>query len=138
MDKNYIYNLEFIVRNYECDLQGIVNNAVYQHYLEHTRHEFMYSGGIDFAKLHVEGIDPVVTRVELDYKYSLKSQNRFVVCINVHRKGKLKFVFEQNVYRLPEEKLILKGRVTTVFLQNGRPILPDRIVADLLEKYKIE
>ena len=32
----YIYELEMKVRDYECDLQGIVNNANYQHYLEHT------------------------------------------------------------------------------------------------------
>ena len=31
----YIYELEMKVRDYECDLQGIVNNANYQHYLEH-------------------------------------------------------------------------------------------------------
>ena len=29
----YIYELEMKVRDYECDLQGIVNNANYQHYL---------------------------------------------------------------------------------------------------------
>ena len=31
---NYIYELEMKVRDYECDLQGIVNNANYQHYLD--------------------------------------------------------------------------------------------------------
>ena len=31
---NYIYELKMKVRDYECDLQGIVNNANYQHYLE--------------------------------------------------------------------------------------------------------
>ena len=40
---NYIYELKMKVRDYECDLQGIVNNANYQHYLEHTRHEFLLS-----------------------------------------------------------------------------------------------
>ena len=28
---NYIFSLEMEVRDYECDLQGIVNNANYQH-----------------------------------------------------------------------------------------------------------
>ena len=36
----YIFELEMEVRDYECDLQGIVNNANYQHYTEHTRHAF--------------------------------------------------------------------------------------------------
>ena len=44
--------LEMKVRDYECDLQGIVNNANYQHYLEHTRHEFLTSVGVSFAALH--------------------------------------------------------------------------------------
>ncbi len=35
---DYQFKLNFEVRDYECDLGGIVNNAVYQHYLEHTRH----------------------------------------------------------------------------------------------------
>lgn len=34
------FELEMQVRDYECDMEGIVNNAIYQHYLEHTRHEF--------------------------------------------------------------------------------------------------
>lgn len=52
---NYIYELKMKVRDYECDLQGIVNNANYQHYLEHTRHEFLLSTGVSFAALHEQG-----------------------------------------------------------------------------------
>ncbi|KAA3161070.1 acyl-CoA thioesterase, partial [Akkermansia sp. BIOML-A63] len=55
--EKYIYELKMKVRDYECDLQGIVNNANYQHYLEHTRHEFLTSIGISFARLHEEGVD---------------------------------------------------------------------------------
>ena len=136
MEKIYLYELEFFVRDYECDLLGVVNNAVYQHYLEHARHEFMHSAGIDFAKLHDEGIDPIVARVEIDYKYPLISRDKFVVCINIHREGRLRFVFDQDIYRLPDEQIILNGKVIGVCLQNGRPVVPDKVI-EVLEKYKI-
>ena len=69
--EKYIYELKMKVRDYECDLQGIVNNANYQHYLEHTRHEFLTSEGVSFAKLHEEGVDPVVARITMAYKTPL-------------------------------------------------------------------
>jgi acyl-CoA thioester hydrolase len=137
MDKTYLYELEFLVRDYECDLLGVVNNAVYQHYLEHTRHEFMHLAGIDFAELHEEGIDPIVARVEIDFKYPLRSRDGFVVCTNLNREGRLRFVFVQDIYRLPDKKLILNGKVIGVCLQNGRPIVPDKVI-EALEKYKIQ
>ena len=49
------FELEFEVRDYECDLQGMVNNAVYLNYLEHTRHQYLRSRDIDFAALHEAG-----------------------------------------------------------------------------------
>ena len=60
---NYIYELKMKVRDYECDLQGIVNNANYQHYLEHTRHEFLLAHDISFSRLHEQGTDAVVARI---------------------------------------------------------------------------
>ena len=58
MEFDYIH--EDMVRDYECDLQGIVNNANYLHYMEHTRHEFLRHNGISFAQLHAEGCDAVI------------------------------------------------------------------------------
>ena len=59
-DVNFKFSLEFTVRDYECDLQGVVNNANYQHYFEHARHQFLISRGLSFAGLHEEGIDLIV------------------------------------------------------------------------------
>lgn len=35
-DIKYVYEREMEVRDYELDAEGIVNNANYLHYLEHT------------------------------------------------------------------------------------------------------
>ena len=49
------FEIELTVRDYECDLQGIVNNAVYQHYLEHARHTFLEEVGLNFHTLRRQG-----------------------------------------------------------------------------------
>jgi len=126
-----IFGLEFIVRDYECDLQGVVNNANYQHYLEHARHEFLITKGINFVDLHNEGIDLIVTRVEIDYKYPLRSRDRFIVKIDIEREGNARLVFIQEISRIPDNKLIVKARVTGVATRNGRPVPPGKIVEQL-------
>ena len=123
--KEYIYELDMKVRDYECDIQGVVNNSVYQNYLEHTRHEFMLEKGIDFADLHTKNIDPMVYRVEIDYKFPLRSADKFISKLNVSREGNLKVIFHQDIYRESDNKLIVKAKVIAVVLQKGRPIAPD-------------
>ena len=81
----YVHSLEFSVRDYECDMQGVVNNGVYQNYLEHARHEFLQSQGINFAEMTIKQINLVVVRAELNYRDSLSSGDRFVVCSNIQR-----------------------------------------------------
>jgi len=122
---------EFTVRDYECDIQGVVNNANYQHYLEHARHEFLISRGISFAQLHDEGIDLIVTRVEIDYKYPLRSRDKFVVRSSVQREGNTRLVFVQDIFRIPDDKLVVNARVTGVATRNGRPVRPGDIVVKM-------
>ena len=45
------FTLTLAVRDYECDLQGVVNNAVYQNYLEHARHQYLQSLGLSLCPL---------------------------------------------------------------------------------------
>jgi acyl-CoA thioester hydrolase len=97
----------------------VVNNANYQHYLEHARHEFLESIGGSFANLHGLGIDPMVSKITLEYKRPLRGGDRFVVCVNMLRKG-AKLVFIQDIYNLADGSLSLKGEVDVVCLKNGR------------------
>lgn len=120
-----IFETEMMVRDYECDIQGIVNNSVYQNYLEHARHEFLHEVGINFTRMHDDGIDAVVTKVELNYKYPLRPRDEFIVKLGMHKQGRVRFVFDQAIYRKSDEKLILEGQVTGVLTRKGRPIAPD-------------
>jgi acyl-CoA thioester hydrolase len=133
-DINHSYNLEFVVRDYECDLQGIVNNANYQHYLEHARHQFLISKGISFVDLHNEGIDLIITKVEIEYKSPLRSRDEFIVTVNILREGNARLLFVQDIFRLPDLKLVVKAKITGVATRKGRPVSP----RDLINKLGLE
>ena len=94
-------------------------NANYQHYLEHTRHEFLTSVGISFAKLHEEGVDPVVARLTMAFKTPLKSGDEFVSKLYLKKEG-IKYVFYQDIFRLPDMKVAIKATVESVCVVNGR------------------
>lgn len=115
----YIYELEFKVRDYECDLQGIVNNSVYQNYLEHTRHEFLLDNDVSFDLLHQQGVDAVVARIEMAYKTPLKSGDVFVSKLYVTKEG-VKYVFHQTIFRKSDNKICLKAIVEAVVVINGK------------------
>lgn len=124
------FQLEFKVRDYECDMQGIVNNGVYFNYLEHARHEFLLDKGIDFADLTEQKIHLVVVRSEMDYKSSLTSGDQFIVTVDVERVSKVKFGFRQRVIRLQDEKVCLEALVTgTALNERGRPFILPEIAA---------
>lgn len=119
MKQNYIFETEMEVRDYECDIQGIVNNANYLHYTEHTRHQFLLSLGVSFAKLHDKGVDAVVARMNLQYKVPLRCDDRFISRLALKKEG-LRYVFYQDIYRKGDEVLCFKCVTELVVLINGR------------------
>lgn len=130
---DYQFKLDFKVRDYECDLQGVVNNSVYQNYLEHTRHEFLLFTGVDFSELARQNINLVVTRAELDYKTPLTSGDEFWVGLNLEKQGNVRFVFLQDIYRSSDQKLVVKARITgTALNERGRPFVPDFLSSQLV------
>ena len=117
-----MFKLEIKVRDYECDIQGVVNNAVYQNYLEHSRHEFLLENSVDFVALANKGIHLVVVRAELDYKQSLKPGDLLYITVELEKESRVKYAFVQKVYRSVDNKLMLQARTLGVALnEKGRP-----------------
>lgn len=132
-ERAYMLETDMAVRDYELDTQGVVNNAVYQNYLEHARHEFIKFAGLNFNELHLEGTDAVVHKIELEYKRPLVGDDEFVVKTRAEASGNVRFKFYQDIYRKSDGELILKGVVTAVFMTNGRPIRPPEKVTKAIE-----
>lgn len=115
----YIFEILMQVRDYECDIQGIVNNAVYQNYIEYTRSEFLKSEGISFAELHNKGIDTVVARLNMVFKYPLRPDDKFISKLSVEKQG-IRYVFHQDLFRHSDNKHILHADVTIVCLIDNK------------------
>ena len=116
---NYIFETHLEVRDYECDIEGIVNNAQYIHYLEHTRHLFLKECGLSFADMHQRGTDAVVARMQLQYKVPLRPDDEILSRLNLTKEG-IKYVFHQDLYRASDEQLCFRAKVELVCLVNGR------------------
>ena len=147
--EDYVYTLDLEVRDYECDMESIVNNAVYLNYLEHARHEFLKMVGVDFGKLTERGIHPVVVRAEVDYRNSLRSGDRFWIGVNVERVSMLRIAFVQDIYRTSNtgdsetghnvrDDVVAQARIiTAVISASGRPVPPEELdprFAELIRK----
>ena len=86
--------------------------------MEHTRHEFLESLGENFGRLHDQGVDVFVSRVDIKYRQSLRSGDRFRSCMNLVREG-VKLVFLQDLYRLPDGAAVITARVEAVAVEGG-------------------
>ena len=111
------------VRDYECDLQGVVNNSVYQNYFEHARHEFLLDNNIDFSDLVDQGIHLMVTRVELDFKRSLRPKNDFYITVEVAKVSRIQYAFVQHIYLRENDQLMVSSKAIGLAVNlKGRPM----------------
>ncbi len=116
----YIFTLEIGVRDYELDSEGIVNNAIYLHYLEHTRHAFVKQEGIPFGSLTTDGLIPVVRRMEIDYHTPLRTGDVMLSRLWIERKG-ARFIFHQDIFKKEDGALVVSAVVTIVCMEkDGR------------------
>lgn len=113
------FTCQMKVRDYECDSQGVVNNANYLHYFEHARHEMLESCGIRLKDLTAQNILPVVRRADIQYKQSLRGSDQFVCYTQIRREG-IRYIFDQQIIRTPDNTLCCIASIQVVTLVNGK------------------
>lgn len=134
MDKDVLYTYNMRVRDYECDAQGIVNNANYQHYYEVVRHEFLENNGLNFYELHEKGIDAVVVSVYIRYKHSLRGSNDFICTVDSIEKEGIRYIFNQRIIRAKDNKVCSTAKIEVACMVNGKVSKP-YLFDEILEKY---
>ncbi|MCZ6556878.1 MAG: thioesterase family protein [SAR324 cluster bacterium] len=128
------FTLDFQVRDYELDQYGVVNNAVYLNYLEHTRHEFMLSIGVGPAALAASGQALTLAGINIRFRAPLRSQDRFQVELSISRLSGVRVELHQRILRLGE--LILEAWAEALFLnERGRPMRVPAAHRDGLRAY---
>ena len=86
---------ELVVRSYECDSYGHVNNAIYLHYLEFARMEFLKQIGFDYKGLVDAGYFLYVTHVDIRYKESAVLDDKLVIEVESVKYGAVSGTFHQ-------------------------------------------
>jgi acyl-CoA thioester hydrolase len=132
------FTWESEVRVNETDMQGIVNNANYFIYMTHARCLHLKACGIDFNKLHEEGLDLVLVHTDISFKDSLKNGDEFIVTSAVKPNGKIRYDFEQEVIRKADGKVVAIAVNTGVCLNRntGKPVIPE-FMQVMFDSYKL-
>ena len=119
--------LEFEVRDYECDHQGIVNHSVYLNYLEHARHK-AFEQYFQIPALSAQGIYLVVAEIQIRYLCALRPQDRFTVYSSFALQGRFRLNFEQSIAKTANgarkndrSEDVLQAHICVAAIENGRP-----------------
>jgi acyl-CoA thioester hydrolase len=107
------------VRDYECDMQGVVNNAVYSNYLEHARHMFLRDKGYEFSTLVLNGIDIFLSSIEIFYLKPLLGGEKFLVRLIAEKQG-LKLIFRGEIFRVKDSVLCVRSVAKVVAVKDGQ------------------
>jgi acyl-CoA thioester hydrolase len=127
--ENWDFRCDLEVRDYEIDMQGIVNHSIYLNYLEYSRTLFIRKLGIDVYNMHNRGLDVMVSRLEQEYKYSLRPNDKFYILLRAKREGRVRLIFDHEIRRA-DDTLILIARATIICvnLKTSRVCVPDEFM----------
>ncbi|TQM32117.1 acyl-CoA thioesterase [Nocardia bhagyanarayanae] len=125
------FSVPVVVRGYELDTQGHLNQAVYLQYAEHARWELLRAAGLGQEKLIESGVGPVVLETNIKYLRELRGGDEVTIsCEFAWTEGK--------IFRMRQQIRKLDGTVSAeVAVVGGLLDLAERkLVADPGERFR--
>ncbi|WP_229851950.1 acyl-CoA thioesterase [Streptomyces albospinus] len=93
------FTVPVVVRGYETDTQGHLNQSVYLQYAEHARWSLLQASGIGQSAMVATGIGPVTIETTIRYRRELRAGDEVEVSAAIVWGEGRTFVFEQTVRR---------------------------------------
>ncbi len=119
----------FRVRYAETDAAGIVHHSSYVVWFEEGRSEFSRQLGLPYAELERDGIDLIVTRVEVRYRSPARYDDLVEVWTRMATLRSRTMTFAYRVVRAADGTLLAEGTTEHLAVRRvtGRPVrIPDR------------
>lgn len=117
--------MEFRVYYEDTDAGGVVYHGRYLGFFERGRTEFFRERGLSVQQLHDEGIIFPVVRMEIDFRCPARLDDLVRVESSIVASGNTSFTMQQRLLRVPDDKLLVEGRVTLVCV--NREMKPKRL-----------
>jgi acyl-CoA thioester hydrolase len=118
------------VRDYEVDMYGVVNHAIYIHYLEEARNEYarqcLKCDLQDFLK---SGYSFAVAGLEIQYRRPLFPQDKFYITSTLDSYDKRRQYYVQEMFLEADDTLISKAiiHIACVDVKTGRACFPEKL-----------
>ena len=110
-----------VVRTYECDSYGHVNNANYLNYLEFGRYELLKDIGFEYKKAVDAGYGLFIAKIEIEYKKPAYTDDLLEISSQPVKMGAVSGVIAQEIRRNGD--LLAKANVTWAFVDSrGVPV----------------
>ncbi|KAJ50873.1 acyl-CoA thioester hydrolase [Clostridium tetanomorphum] len=114
----YINRTELKVRYVETDKMGIVHHSNYYPWFEVGRGEFILESKMSYKELEENGIMMPLVETYCKYIEAAKYEDIIIVETYIKELTAAKVIFNYNVIRKEDNKLLAKGYTTQVFVDN--------------------
>ncbi|MCH5294431.1 MAG: acyl-CoA thioesterase [Treponema sp.] len=122
-----------VVRSYECDSYGHVNNAVYLNYLEHARMNYLHQIGFDYKGVVKAGWYIYVTHIDIYYKSSAFLDDRIIIETEPRKLGAVSGTLHQ-IIKKEDGTVCAEADVTWASVRDNKPsALPKEFMVEGLK-----
>jgi acyl-CoA thioester hydrolase len=131
----YISESKLKVRYVETDRMGIVHHSNYYAWFEVGRGDFITKSGITYRDMEKQGIMMPLVETYCKYYEGAKYDDDIIIQTSIGEMSPVKVIFNYNVIREVDGKLLAKGKTTQAFVSNEFKIINlKKLHSDLWER----